>query len=316
MTVMHAITQTTAPALTATGGHRAPVGRSSHPQAATLPLTAVYRHTDAGFNQLLQALGQSQGQRSGSAALLSLVGALQQQLQRHVLQPRQLSDATRLRQQVLQSGLFLEVALADGAPVDTMRNDLKFQPFQIVALPESDLACASAGMMGLIPYKMPSSARGLLGNGPPIEPHPTGGQQGVGAYQQHRGTSRHSGIPDSALQFWLGQEAREALDDLRQRQARSGRYGDDNVWQLELLLLQQDGVQPPWQCVTCSCPASTSAAEPGRWRSLSVSRIERMKKRPCAVLHWIVGSRIPDAVFDALAVMLEFLRHEDERAKE
>lgn len=29
-----------------------------------------------------------------------------------------------------------------------------------------------------------------------------------------------------------------------------------------------------------------------------------------------VGSRIPDPVFDALAVMLEFLRNEDERAKE
>lgn len=256
MTAMHPLTQGSAAALTATGGTRLPAGK---PPVLKQPPSPVLQQAGEPFNRLLQVLGQSQGQRSGSASLLSLVAALQlqlpaalpalltslqQQLQPHVLQPRQLSDAARLRQLVLQSGLFLEGSLADGALPEAVRNDLKLKLFQIVALLESNQPYLAAGGLLSPADRLTSAARSLQGKGQQTEAGTGSGQQRAGAYLQYSDSSRQGGIPDSALQLWLAQEARDALDELRQRQVRSGREGNDSVWHLELLLQQQNGVQP------------------------------------------------------------------------
>ncbi len=210
------------------------------------------------LNQLLQLQQtvQTQGMRTGVAGLLTLLSTLQAQfphampellsslqnrLQPYLLGARQLSDASKVRQQVLQSGLFMEGHLANGDGLETVLNDIKTQLFQMLTLMNPNRQLMLQGGLPMFMDKMPSSARSLQGSG-----ERSSGLAGYGgktvagkqlqAYLQYSGDDQQAGLSDGVVNNWLTQQVEESLQQLVRNQLRCEQHGDDTSWQLELLI--------------------------------------------------------------------------------
>lgn len=251
MTMMNPLTTQLQSTLSQAGNVKLPVANPT-PSVNGKPQQAVTLQ----LNQLAQVQQtiQAQGLRTGVAGLLSLLATLQAQfphampelltslqnrLQPYLLGSRQLSDATKVRQQVLQSGLFMEGNMANGEALETVLNDLKTQLFQILTLMNPNRQLMLQGGLPVFMDRMPSAARSLLTS---ENSHGLGGKGGktvagkqLQSYLQHSG-EEHLGISDEVVNNWLAQQVEESLQQLVRNQLRCQQNGDDTHWQLELLV--------------------------------------------------------------------------------
>ena len=207
------------------------------------------------LSQWLQQSAQLRGQENGVAGLLKLLSTvqamfpqampellnpLQNRLQPYLLGIRQLSDASRLRQLVLHSGLFLENNLATTEGLQTLTDDLKLQLFQILTLMDPSRQLSLQGALPVFANISSMSARGLQGlsenNSKPVR---TGKQ--LQAYLQCSHDDPQGGVSDGMLNQWLQQQVEAVLRQLVQQQLQCRQDGEDTVWELQLLLQQRDG---------------------------------------------------------------------------
>ncbi len=247
---MNQLSISTTAAITVAGSVKLPTsGR------AVVVETKAEQTQTSQLSQWLQQTSQMQGLPAGVAGLLKLMSTvqalfpqampelltpLQHRLQPYLLGTRQLSDAGRLRQLVLHSGLFLENNLATSEGLETVMDDLKLQLFQILTLMDPTRQLSLQGALPMFANINSMSARGLQGYGETGgKPVRTGKQ--LQAYLQCSHDDPQAGLSDGMLNQWLQQQVEEVLRQLVQQQLQSRRDGDDTVWHLQLLLQGDDG---------------------------------------------------------------------------
>ena len=258
VTMMTPLIHTTA--LTATGILAVPTAGK-----AAVPLGKPEQPITLQLNQMLlqwqQQASQLQGARAGMGSLLTLLSTLhmqfpqampellttlQNRLQAWLLGPRQLSDAAKVRQQVLQSGLFMENNLANGEALETVLNDVKTQFFQILTMTNPNRQLLLQGGLPVFVDLLPSAARSLQ---PRMGKSGQSGRTVAGrqlqAYLQCNGDDQRAGSADTVVTSWLAQQTEESLRQLVENQLRCQRRGNDTSWYLELLvqLDEKDPVQ-------------------------------------------------------------------------
>ena len=250
MGAMNQITINTNAAMAVAGSVKLPVsGRTASVETRSeLAVTSE-------LSQWLQQTAQLRGQENGVAGLLKLLSTvqalfpqampellnpLQNRLQPYLLGIRQLSDASRIRQLVLHSGLFLENNLCTTEGLQTLTDDLKLQIFQILTIMDPSRQMSLQGALPVFANINSMSARGLQGlSESSSKPLRTGKQ--LQAYLQCSHDDPQGGVSDGMLNQWLQQQVEAVLRQLVQQQLQCRQDGEDTVWQLQLLLQQRDG---------------------------------------------------------------------------
>jgi hypothetical protein len=248
--VMNQITINTNAAMAVAGSVKLPVS-SRAVSMETRPELAV----TSELSQWLQQTAQMRGQENGVGGLLKLLSTvqalfpqampellnpLQNRLQPYLLGTRQLSDASRIRQLVLHSGLFLESNLATTEGLQTLTDDLKLQLFQILTLMDPGRQLSLQAGFPVFANISSMTARGLQGTSESSSKPVRTGKQ-LQAYLQCSHDDPQGGVSDGMLNQWLQQQVEEVLRQLVQQQLQCHQDGEDTVWTLQLLLQQHDG---------------------------------------------------------------------------
>ncbi len=253
MSVMNQLSINTNTAMAVAGSVKLPTSSRS-----VLAETRPEPTMTSQLSQWLQQTAQMQGQQNGVAGLCNLLATvqslfpqampelltpLQNRLQPYLLGTRQLSDASRLRQLVLFSGLFLEDNLATSAGLETIIDDLKLQLFQILTLMDPTRQLSLLNGEPAFATLASMSARGLQGwsaNGEAASKPVRTGKQ-LQAYLQCSHDDPQAGLSDGMLNQWLQQQVEDVLRQLVQQQLQCRQDGEDTLWALQLLLQRNDG---------------------------------------------------------------------------
>ncbi|HTR01064.1 MAG TPA: hypothetical protein VMH83_13785 [Candidatus Acidoferrum sp.] len=251
------------------------------------------------LSQWLQQVSQTAADQGSVATLLNLLRTVQQlfpeavpellapllhKLQPFVLEPRQVSDARRLRQQAQRSGLFLESGLAaDDAALPDLTEDLKLQLFQILALMDPARQLALVDSTPAFVDGTAKSAHGLQGLGAYGGKGARTGQ--VQAYLQCSHNDPEGGVSDGQLNPWLQQQVEDVLRHLAERQLQSRQHADGSSWQLELLLRHGDDV-----IGVPVAMANHDKADPPHWQLAFALELPQLGK--VGITMTITGNRV------------------------
>jgi hypothetical protein len=172
-------------------------------------------------------------------------------LRKYMLQPRQLADGQRLKNHLLNSGLFLDGLLESGTPPAQLHHDLKALLNKSLQqlLPHQVLTERSGGT--LFEYHPEVTAQMLLSKQKNLHPQQRAiigkllqTQTGplLNEYQQNAETPGQSPVTNRHLATWLGHAVEEALCHIVQQQLHS--FSDENqqYWRFSLYAVDHDDV--------------------------------------------------------------------------